>query len=143
MNKELEMKKYVEALRKRIRERAEQLEQTSSDEQKNQFVKLQDEITALAELYRYYCKLYKDDSRIINESKLKEIENIEQIEKLFSASKALMVSGEIDKEHLIEVAEKARQNLVLVCQAGNISEYAELLLEEEQKSEEPNELGER
>lgn len=130
ISQELEMQKYVMALRAKIQSRAEQLEQTCKDKENCRFAKLQDEIVALADLYRhYYYEIFTE----ANVTELHQLDNIEQIEKIFTTAKAQMIAGEIDRTHLIKVAEKARQNLQLVCQVGKIAKYADMLLAEEQK----------
>lgn len=136
MNKPYEMQKHVLALKSKIAERENQLKEANSDAEKIEYAKLQDEITALAELYRYYCELYADEYRVISKIDTNRLENVEQIEKMLSSAKAQMISGEIDREHFMRVVKMAKQNLVMVCKAGKIGQYANLLLEEKPKEHE-------
>ncbi len=136
LKQKLEMEKYVIALRAKMQSRAEKLQQTCQDEQKCKLARLQDEIVALADSYRhYYYQVFTD----ANNSFLRQIDNIEQVEKIFNSAKAQMIAGDISQEHLIEVAEGARKALKTACLVGNLGEYADMILEETQKDKEQEE----
>lgn len=136
MNKPYEMQKHVLALKSKIAERGKQLKEANSDAEKIEYAKLQDEITALAELYRYYCELYADEYRVISKTDTSRLDDVAQIEKMLSIAKSQMESGEIDRSHFMKVAKLAKQNLVMVCKVGKIGEYVSLLLEEKPKEQE-------
>ncbi|MBR1802845.1 MAG: hypothetical protein IJ777_02600 [Clostridia bacterium] len=127
-----DMQQYVTALKQRVQERAHQLEQNCADKQKCELAKLQDEVTALAEIYRHY---YYDVFTTANNSVLAQIDNVEQIEQILTTSKQQMIEGQIDKTSLIEVFKMAKQNLLKICEIGKISQYADMFLEEKEHEE--------
>ena len=132
MQQSLAVEQYVKALRGKLQSRAEQIARTSKDKEKAELVKLQDEITALAELYRYYyneiIEGYKTDRNRLQE--------IQQIEKILTSSKEQMINGQIDEKHFLEVVRLARKSLQLICQTGKLGKYVDLLLVKPKEKEE-------
>ena len=132
IEQKLEMKNYVLALKERIQSRAEQLEQTCKDPEKCKFSRLQDEIVALADLYKHY---YNEIFTGGNKSSLAVIHTIDQTLNGLTECKASMIEGAISRGELIQVTEKAKQILQKACLVGNLGEYADMLLKEDKQED--------
>ncbi|MCI9177055.1 MAG: hypothetical protein HFJ28_00330 [Clostridia bacterium] len=118
MNKEYEMQKHVVKLQKELQE--------SNKSKPTELDALKNEIASLIQLYRYYDELYSEE---LSKSDTAKIETVEQIEKLLGIAEKQMSSGIISREHFLEAARRARENLLTVFRNAGIGKHANLLVE--------------
>jgi hypothetical protein len=137
LQRQLEFKKYVMALRQQIQSKSQLKD---ADLEKQQFIKLQDEIVALEDLCKQYCTIcYQNTNKEpSSETMQRALTYVEQVKQIFTSAKTQMISGQISREHLIEAAKIGKDNLIKVCNILQIGEYANLLLKEKQE-EQPEE----